>query len=98
MHNQEQYYIDQSQIGDTLTELLTTNGWAVFKAEVLDKLYLSAFDSFLEAESGDTIGIIQIQQKAVAINEIEKRVNALIREGGLARTNLTRLTEEETYE
>ena len=99
MHNPDQYYIEQSQLADTLTTLIGTKEWAVFKAEVLDKLYLSAFDSFQKADAGESLRIIQIQQQAVAINNIENRINALIREGDLARDTLTKLNlEGETYE
>ena len=88
MHNQEQYYAEQGVLGDTLTTLIEGNEWKVFKAEVLDKMFLSAFDLFQGADPDDKMQIIEIQQLAKVVKSIEDRINNLIQAGRLARENL----------
>lgn len=98
MPSEEQYYIDQGILGDTLTSLIEGNEWRVFKAEVLDKMFLSAFDLFQGADPDDKMQIVEIQQLAKVVKSIEDRINNLIQQGRLARENLTQLPAEETYE
>lgn len=87
MH-EEQHYVEQGILGDTLTTLVEGREWAVFKAEVLDKLYTSAFDLFQKADPNEPTQVIEAQQKAIIVTSIEDRINNLIQAGRLAQEYL----------
>jgi hypothetical protein len=83
----------RSFVGETLENLITSEGWRVFKEKVLDVEYDDAFKSFKSADTTKPEQIIAAQQKALLIEGIESKVNSLITEGHLAQENLRRLSE-----
>ena len=95
MPSDEQHYIEQSQLGDTLTTLIEGREWAVFKAEVLDRMFLSAFDLFQKADPDNKMQIVEIQQLAKVVKSIEDRINNLIQAGRLAREYLAQPPDQE---
>ena len=88
----------RSLIGETLENLITSEWWRVFKEKVLDVEYDDAFNSFKSADTTKPEQIIAAQQKALLVEGIESKVNQLIMEGHLARTNLAGLSEGEEDE
>jgi hypothetical protein len=88
----------RSFVGETLENLITSEGWRVFKEKVLDVEYDDAFKSFKSADTTKPEQIIAAQQKALLIEGIESKVNSLITEGHLAQDNLRGLSEGEENE
>ncbi len=93
-----EHYKQKSLLGDSLRHLVETREWGIFKKEVLDVVHDAAFDLFLKIDPTVPQAIIEAQQKALVVRDIESRVNQLIAEGRLAQENLTRLSEGEEYE
>ena len=93
-----QKYIEQGIVGDTLTSLIEGREWGVFKKEVLDKMFLGAFDLFQGADPENTMQIVEIQQLAKVVSSIEDRIENLIQEGRLAKEYLAKPPEEEQYD
>ncbi len=93
-----EYDRQRSFVGETLENLITSEGWRVFKEKVLDVEYDDAFKSFKSADTTKPEQIIRAQQKALLIEGIESKVNQLITEGHLAQDNLAGLSEGEEDE
>ena len=93
-----EYDRQRSFVGENLENLITSEGWRVFKEKVLDVEYDDAFKSFKSADTTKPEQIIAAQQKALLVEGIESKVNQLIMEGHLAQDNLAGLSEGEEDE
>jgi hypothetical protein len=92
------HYRQQSLLGDSLRNLVETREWVIFKTEVLDVIHNAAFDLFLKSDPTVSGKIIEAQQKAIIVRDIESRVNQLIEQGRLAIEQMSRLSEGEENE
>jgi hypothetical protein len=88
-----EHYRQKSLLGDSLRVLVETREWGIFKTEVLDVLYDAAFDLFLKTDPEVPTAVVEAQQKAIIVKDIESRVNQLIAEGRLALDSIQRLSE-----
>jgi hypothetical protein len=93
-----EHYRQQSLLGDSLRVLIETREWGIFKTEVLDVVHNAAFDLFLKADPTVSEKIIEAQQKALIVRDIESKVNQLIEQGRLAIEQMSRLSEGEENE
>ena len=91
--NEIEHYRQKSLLGDSLRNLVETREWGIFKTEVLDVLHNGAFEMFLKSDPTVSEKIIEAQQKAIIVRDIESRVNQIIAEGRLAVEQLARLSE-----
>lgn len=90
-----EHYHAESLIGDSLTTLISTREWEVFKTEILDELHKAAFDKFQKVDPTKSEEVMEVQQMALIVRSIEGRINNLIQVGRLAKTNLAKLSDEE---
>jgi hypothetical protein len=93
-----EHYRQKSLLGDSLRVLIETREWGIFKTEVLDVVHNAAFDLFLKADPTVSEKIIEAQQKALIVRDIESKVNQLIEQGRLAIEQMSRLSEGEENE
>ncbi len=82
-----------AQIGETLQELVLSRSWMVFSFEVLDELEVSAFEVFKGTDPTAWEEIVQAQMMAKMIDQIRRRIQALISEGELAVIQLRDLSD-----
>ena len=71
-------------LGKHMDDLRNSEGWAAFKANILDEMEEGAFKVFSTIRADDQVGIIEAQQMKKVIDLIYDNMDGLVQEGRLA--------------
>lgn len=80
--------LEKAKVGESLENLSVNHDFAAFRDNILNVISDNAYEIFKSAPADDKIVIIGAQQMGKVVDSINDRMEALIQEGKLIRSNL----------